>query len=171
MQKRRPNADEYGQFYQGYISHVEGDDLLAILTKNKTEVANFFHNLPAEKWDYAYAPGKWTPKDVLLHLIDGERVFSYRALRISRGDVTALPGFDQDVFAKNANANGRTPASLLDEYEAVRECTLLLYRQIGDEAADRIGTASGYPASPLAIGYIIAGHELHHLRIIKERYF
>lgn len=168
--KRRPNTNEYGPFYQGYISQTEGGDALALLEKNKTAVADFFREIPAEKWDYAYAPGKWTPKDLLLHLIDGERVFSYRALRIARGDVTELPGFDQDVFAANSHAAGRSPESLISEYETVREATLELYRHMTDEDADRIGTASGFPASPLAIAFITVGHENHHVRIIKERY-
>ena len=170
MKKRSPPPAEYGHFYHGYIGQTEGDDSLEILTQNKSKVAGFFRSLPAEKWDYAYAPGKWTPKDLLLHLIDGERVFAYRALRISRGDTTELPGFDENVFAQNANAAGRSPESLITEYEAVRESSLHLFRHMTDEAADRIGTASGFPASPLAIAFIMAGHENHHLRIIRERY-
>lgn len=170
MQKRRPNKNEYGAYYEGYIANVNGDDIVHILEKNKKEIADFFRSIPANKWEYKYAPGKWTPKDMLLHLIDGERVFAYRALRISRGDTTSLPGFDQDIFAENANANHRTPESLIEEYETVRESTLYIFKNIADKDADIIGTASGFPASPLAVGYVIAGHESHHVRIIKERY-
>lgn len=170
MQKRRPNTNEYGAYYQGYISQVEGDDAIALLEKNKKEIADFFRNIPADKWEYKYEPGKWTPKDLLLHLIDGERVFSYRALRISRGDNASLPGFDQDVFADNADANNRSPESLIEEYETVRESTLHVYRYMKEEDANRIGEASGFPASPLALAFITVGHENHHVRIIKERY-
>lgn len=170
MKKRRPNPDEYGPFYHGYVSRVEGDDALQVLEKNKSLVADFFRNLPTAKVDYAYASGKWTPKEILGHLIDGERVFSYRALRISRGDTTPLPGFEENDFAANSNAADRDLDSLIAEYEAVREATLQLYRNMTAEDADRIGEASGFPVSPLAIAYITAGHELHHLRIISERY-
>jgi hypothetical protein len=170
MQKRRPNKNEYGPYYQGYISQVEGEDVLPLLEQNKNAIAEFLRNIPVDKWKYKYAPGKWTPKDIVLHLIDGERVFSYRALRISRGGTTPLPGFDQDIFAENARANERTPESLIKEYEDVRESTLHIFRNMTDNDANRIGQASGYPASPLAIAYILVGHENHHVRILKERY-
>lgn len=170
MQKRRPNKNEYGPYYEGYVNQVLGDDILSVLKKNKSELIEFFKNIPMDKWEYKYAPEKWTPKDLLLHLIDTERVFAYRALWISRGDLTPLPGFDQDVFVEHANANGRSVDSLISEYETVRESSLHIFKNISDENANRIGSASGFPASPLAIAYIMAGHEIHHVRIIKERY-
>jgi len=167
---RRPSPDEYGTYYQTYISKVETGDIFQTLEDAKASVAAFFENLPAEKWGHRYAPGKWSIKEVLQHLIDGERVFAYRALRIARNDTTPLPGFDENLFAETCHADRRTPASLIAEYKAVREATVHLFNSLEEEDLDRIGTASNHPASPLAIAFIIAGHEQHHLGVIRERY-
>lgn len=167
---RRPAPNEYGAYYNTYISKVETDDILQTLADAKASVTAFFENLPAGKWDFRYAPGKWSIKEVLQHLIDGERVFAYRALRIARNDQTPLPGFDENLFAETCHASQRTPASLLAEYQAVRESTVHLFNSLNEEDLGRIGTASNNPASPLAIAFIIAGHELHHMGVIRERY-
>ena len=167
---RRPHPNEYGSYFYTYISKVETDDVFQTLADAKRSTVEFFENLPEEKWNYRYAPGKWSVKEVLLHLIDGERVFAYRALRIARNDMTPLPGFDENLFAENCHAGQRSPASLIAEYEAVREATLQLFKHLTAEDLARIGTASNSPASPLAIAFIIAGHELHHLGVIRERY-
>jgi uncharacterized damage-inducible protein DinB len=168
--KKRPQAHEYGAFYQTYISKIEEDDVLQALQEGQHTTLAFFKNLPAEKWDYRYAPGKWSIKELLQHVVDGERVFAYRALRIARNDRTPLPGFDENEFAAASHAGLRTPESLMAEYEAVRTATVLMYQSFTEEDLGRIGTASNYPASPLAIGFIIAGHEQHHIGVIKERY-
>lgn len=167
---RQPQPHEYGAYYFNYISKVQTDDILRTLADAKDSTPEFFKNLPKEKWDYRYAPGKWSIKGVLQHLIDGERVFAYRALRIARNDMTPLPGFDEQLFAQTCHADSRTPASLLAEYKAVRTATLHLYQSFTEEDIARIGTASDFPTSPLAIAFIIAGHERHHLGIIRERY-
>ena len=167
---RRPRPEEYGSYYNTYISKVKTDDCLEALSKGKDSAVAFYKNIPAEKWNYKYGPEKWTIKEVLLHVIDAERVFAYRALRIARNDQTPLPGFDQNLYVPNSRANDRSPASLIDEYRAVREATLSLYSFLDDEALGRTGTASDFPASPLALGFIMAGHEIHHIGILKERY-
>ena len=168
--KKRPQAHEYGAFYQTYVSKVGQDDVLQALQEGQHATLAFFKNLPAEKWDYRYAPGKWSIKELLQHVVDGERVFAYRALRIARNDRTPLPGFDENDYAAASHADLRTPESLMAEYEAVRTATVLMYHSFTEEDLGRIGTASNYPASPLAIGFIIAGHEQHHIGVIKERY-
>lgn len=167
---QRPQTSEYGLYYQAYINKVETDNLNEALRRGKTTTLDFFTNLPEDKWDYRYAPEKWTVKEMLLHIIDAERVFAYRALRIGRSDETPLPGFDENTYAANSRANSRSPKSLLAEYETVREATLSLYQSFDETALKRIGTASNNPASPRAIGFIIAGHEIHHMGVIKERY-
>lgn len=170
IQNRRPAPNAYGPYYQKYIDKVSDGDIVKTLTMAKTTVADFFENLPQDKWTHRYAPGKWSIKEVLQHMIDGERVFAYRALRIGRNDRTPLPGFDENRFAENCHADNRSPASLIAEYSAVRESTVQLFASLNEEDMDRIGTASDSPASPFAIAYIIAGHELHHIEIIKDRY-
>jgi uncharacterized damage-inducible protein DinB len=167
---RYPQPYEYGAYFNTYISKVETGDILQTLADARVSTLEFFKNLPKEKWNYRYAPGKWSIKEILQHLIDCERVFAYRALRIARNDKTALPGFDENLFADHCHANDRTPASLLAEYKAVRTATLHLFKSFKEEDYDRLGTMSNNPASPLAIAYIIAGHERHHVGVIKERY-
>ena len=167
---RQPQPQEYGAYFHTYISKVKTDDILLTLADARQTTLDFFKNLPKEKWDYCYAPGKWSIRELLQHLIDGERVFAYRALRIARNDQTPLPGFDENLFAENAHADARTAASLLAEYKTVRTATLHLFKSFNEEDFNRIGTSSNSPASPLAIAFIIAGHELHHLGIIRERY-
>ena len=120
--------------------------------------------------NYKYAEDKWTIKDMLLHIIDAERVFAYRALRFARADKTNLPGFEHDDYVVVANANGRIKASLLNEYNAQRESTIQLFSNFKDEMLMQIGVASGNPMSVRALGFVTAGHETHHCNIIKERY-
>jgi len=167
---QRPAPTEYGPYYQGYVNKVKTDNLYEALLKGQKSTVDFFKNLPAEKWNYRYAPEKWTIKEVLLHLIDGERIFAYRALRIARNDTTPMPGFDENVFVANCQADKRTPDSLIEEYKAVRNATIHLFGSLNEETVNRKGTASNQPATPLALGFITAGHELHHIDIIKERY-
>lgn len=126
--------------------------------------------LPEEKGAFAYADGKWTIKEVLSHLIDGERIFSYRILRISRGDETPIEGFEQDGYIATSNANNRSFADLLDEFDRQRQANLLMINNIDEAGLGRIGTASGNPITARALVYISAGHVEHHLRILNERY-
>ena len=167
---RRPNANEFNPYYQTYVGKVGEGNILSILEQQEAEMASFYESIPEDRWEYRYAEGKWTPKEVLLHIIDAERVFSYRDLRVGRADSTAMPGFDQDPYVETSAANDRTPASLIAEYRAVRQATLALFKNLPASAWDQLGTASDSPISPLALPYIIAGHEIHHSMITKERY-
>ncbi|MEL6864768.1 MAG: DinB family protein [Bacteroidota bacterium] len=167
---QRPQSNEFDPYYQGYINQVERDHFIHALQNQKASSEAFWLSIPEDRWEYAYAPDKWTIKEILLHIIDTERVFAYRALRISRNDLTPLPGFDQNDYALYSEANSRSVASLIDEYLAVRESSILLFSSMSEGALLRLGTANNAPCSPRALGFIIAGHENHHLRILRERY-
>lgn len=167
---RRPEITEIPEYYCRYVDQVNGDDLLEILQRQQATVEGLFRGLPANKWDYAYDTGKWNLKEVLLHVIDTERIFAYRALRISRKDKTPLAGFDQDDYVPNSNTPLRTPASLLEEYRAVRQATFTLFQSFNDDALSQEGIASDCTFTVRALGYIICGHEMHHSRIVRERY-
>lgn len=126
--------------------------------------------LPDEKLHYSYAQGKWTVAEVLLHLIDAERVFQYRALRFARGDTTELKGFDQDTYVPESNAIKRTRVDILEEFLAVRNATLKLYGSLDGGSLERVGVANGAKMSVRALGFVISGHQQHHLAILRERY-
>ncbi|MBR9921994.1 MAG: DinB family protein [Bacteroidetes bacterium] len=170
MKIGRPKPEESAAYYHTYINLVLGEDPVAHLDTAGREILRFLESIPAAKWDYRYAPGKWTIKEVVMHMIDTERVFAYRALRFGRNDLTELPGFDQDLFVSNAGANNRSAPSLIKEYQHVRDTTMQLLKHLPSEAWQRSGVASGHPVSVRALAYMIGGHELHHLRILKERY-
>lgn len=166
----RPASAEYNRFYAGYVALVPAGDLIASLEEQHLASQALLGALPESKGDFAYAPGKWTLKEVIGHLADAERVFSYRALRIARGDTMSLHGFDEQAWVPNAGAKARTLADLLGEWRAVRAATLALLRHLPSESVARIGTAGDSPVSVRAMAWIIAGHERHHLKIIRERY-
>lgn len=166
----RPDASEYSAFYAGYIAKVPDGDLLRTLEQQDEDTMALLSAVPESQGDFAYAPGKWTLKDVIGHVADAERVFSYRALRIARGDQTPLPGFDENAWVPNAGCAARTLADLLGELRAVRAGTLALLRHLPPQATTRRGTASNAGISVRALAWIIAGHERHHLGIIRERY-
>lgn len=165
----RPEQDEYAEDCGKYISLVDGD-VIQILDSQSTELRAMFENMPDEKGTYRYADDKWTLKEILCHLIDGERIFSYRVLRVSRGDTTPIEGFEQDDYIENSNANNRTFRDLLDEFDLQRRANVLLVRNLSDDAAKRIGTTSGYTVSARALVYVMAGHMMHHLMVLKQRY-
>ncbi|MBX2873419.1 MAG: DinB family protein [Saprospiraceae bacterium] len=167
---RRPSSSEYNPYYETYIGKVGEGNILTILEQQEVEMVSLYESIPADRWEYRYAEGKWTSKEVLLHIIDAERIFVYRALRVGRADATPLPGFTQDPYVESSAANDRSPASLIAEYRAVRQATLALFKNLPASAWEQIGTASDSPVSPLALAYMIAGHELHHAKITKERY-
>lgn len=167
----RPLNDEYNPYFAQYISLVpEGNvkELIAAQLKDTTELLS---KLSEDEALYRYAPGKWSLKEVVGHIVDTERVMSYRLLRVSRGDTTPLPGFDQDVLAKAASFDEWTLPELIDDYIAVRGSTLTLLRGIRDEDAWlREGIVSERETTARALAYIIAGHELHHLNVIRDKY-
>lgn len=162
--------DEFNPYYNTYVSKIAGDSVVEVLDAQAGELRSIISPLPEEKGTYAYDPGKWTIKELLSHLIDGERIFAYRILRISRGDQTPIEGFEQDDYITASNANGRSFAELLDEFELQRRSNMLMIRNIGEAASQRVGTASGSTVSVRALVYILAGHVTHHLQILGERY-
>lgn len=161
---------EYNTYYKGYVDKALGKPLSRGLAEGLLETHDFFENIPESKHEFRYAAGKWTPKEILLHIIDTERVFAYRALHFARENNVEIKGFDQDVFAANSNANARTMSHLLEEYLAVRTATVMLFNTFSEETLQQMGVASNSPLSVRAAGYIICGHEKHHITILKERY-
>lgn len=163
--------DEYAPYQEAYIKLVDpGYSLIEELEISVHNLIHFVREIPMDKYDYRYAEGKWTIKDILQHLIDSERVFAYRALRFSRNDATALPGFDENEFANNVDSNSRSINDLLTEMSALRHANIMMFKSFGKEAMLRKGTASGYTVSVRAFGFLIIGHQNHHIQVFKERY-
>ena len=165
-------TDEYGNFYQPYIDALpnEHSDLIDHLIFSKEEALSLLDKLAKEKHNYVYAEGKWTIKEIIQHIIDAERVFNYRALRIGRGDTTNLHGFDENDFVANSNARERNFQDILKEFLSLRNTTIYLYGSLTQDALLNIGMISGNSMSVRALGYITSGHLIHHLRVIKNRY-
>ncbi len=170
MNSNQLQSTEYASFYAPYIQQLNNVDLLEELEISVHRLRNFVQNIPIDKYDYCYAPGKWTIKDILQHLIDSERVFAYRALRFARKDGTVLPGFEENDYAAVANGNQRSIRELLTELAVVREATLSLFRTFSDETLLLRGTASGKEMSVRALGFIIIGHQNHHQHVFQDRY-
>ena len=167
----KPRVGEYPAYAAMYIDLVPDDGkLLAHLWNSLQATKKLIQSIPKEKHLYKYADGKWTVKEALVHIIDDERIYAYRALRFARNDKTELPGFDQDPYAYYSNANDRTVESIVEEYEAVRLSTIALFNGFSDDVMKRSGVANNNEVTVCALGYHIAGHELHHLNIIKTRY-
>lgn len=165
-----PAEGEYPPLYAGYIGLASEGDLLARLDAQVQEVSALLRGLSDEEALSRYAPGKWSVKEVAGHLADTERVMAYRALRIARGDTTALAGFDENTFVAVANFDARPLPSIVEEWETVRHSTLALLRSLDVEAAGRTGTVNGVPVTVRALAYIIAGHVAHHVEILRTRY-
>lgn len=163
-------SNEFNPYYQPYIILAGDGDLFSMLQNGQQATFLFFKHLPLDKQQFKYAPSKWTPKEILLHLIDTERVFCYRALHFSRENGVVLPGFDQDIFVQNSFADSRSMENLLQEYMAVRQATITLFDSFSSDTLQRIGQASGSPMSVRAIAAILFGHEKHHIQIIEEKY-
>ena len=157
-------------FYRPYITLVEKDELNKAFKKNTKKFRKFLKEIPDEKIDYAYAEGKWTIKQVLQHIIDVERVFSYRALWFARKDEQPLPGFDENNWAEHAHASGREWEDMVNEFKIIRKSTQHLYESFGDDELNSSGTSNDNLINVAAIGYICAGHVEHHMNILKERY-
>ena len=166
----RPETHEFAQYYNTYISLIDGNEVLNALDRQTDELNTIFSEMPDEKGMFSYADNKWTLKETLSHVIDGERIFAYRILRISRGDTTPIEGFEQDDYIRTSNANNRSFAELINEFDLQRRSNLLLLRNITEEGSRRMGTASDKPVSVRALTYIMAGHVAHHIRVIRDRY-
>ena len=160
----------YPSVFDRYISLVQNEGLNSLLEKQSKETENFFSSIPEDKWLYKYEENKWTIKEVLQHISDTERVFNFRALVFARKDPNTFPSFDENEYAKNANANDKSPGDLIEEFLAVRKSTQLLFKGFSETQLQAVGKTSSYEISVAAIGYMIAGHLAHHLNILKERY-
>ncbi|WP_375238678.1 DinB family protein [Aurantibacter sp.] len=164
-------ATEYLDYFSHFLNLVPQNESivesLELVFKNNLE---FFLSIPVAKHEYRYKNGKWTIKELLSHLIDTERIFNYRALRIARNDKTPMEGFNENDYAVHSFANSRSMESLIEEYKAVKLATIALFNNFSPEVLRQVGVASGHNVSVRAIGFIISGHEIHHVNVIKERY-
>ena len=167
----RPQAGEYAPYYDRYVSLVRGDDILNTLDQQRRDTMLLLSGRDEEDGDFRYAPDKWSAKEVLGHVCDTERVFAYRALRFARADATPVAGFEQDDYVRNGPFAQRPLEDLVEDFIAVRRATLSLLRNLDEAAWPRRGVANKNEVSVRALAYIIAGHELHHRRILEEKYF
>ncbi|MDB5062172.1 MAG: hypothetical protein JWP67_2015 [Mucilaginibacter sp.] len=166
----RPKTNEYSAYAEAYVSKVQqGADVMELLEELQTSTYNLFSNMTEQKAAHSYAEGKWTIKQVLGHMIDTERVFAFRAFCFSRENAT-LPGFDQDIYVNNTDFNSRTIQSLAAEFRATRESNLYLFGSFNEDQLNRTGIANNNSVSVKALVYMTAGHELHHIKILKEKY-
>lgn len=162
---------EYGTHFETYLKQVSDEySLIEELEISLHRLIKFVQNLPMDKFDYRYAPDKWTIKDILQHIIDAERIFCYRALCFARKDATNLPGFDENEYALQTDANSRSILDLLTELSALRQATILLFKTFSEEKLLRTGTANNNIMSVRALGFVIIGHQNHHQRVFEERY-
>ena len=168
---KRPEANEYAEYYGKYIAKVPGTDVVSVLESQRLQMLQLFAGRSERDGNFRYAPDKWTIKEVLGHVTDAERIFTYRALRIARGDQTPLPGFEQDDFVKNGGFGTRTLADIVEEFGAVRGASIALFRSLDDAAWSKRGLASQKEVTVRALGFITAGHQIHHRVILEERYF
>jgi uncharacterized damage-inducible protein DinB len=166
----RPAPSEYAQHYAGYVARVPEGDVLEQLASQIAETRALLRDLPPSRAVHRYATGKWSVAEVVGHVADAERIFAYRALRFGRGDATPLAAFDENAYTPAGSFDRRTLTDLVDELTAVRHATLALFRGMPVEAFERTGVASGRTVSVRALAFIIAGHELHHAAILRERY-
>lgn len=158
------------QYYHRYIQNLINDNLETALEKHQVELIYFLKNIPKKKWNYRYAEGKWSIKEVVQHIIDAERIFSYRALCFSRKDQTPLPGFEENDYAANSKADSRTKKDLLKELKIVQQSSAQLFNSFDAEQLEQSGTMSGNSCYVKGIGYILVGHSMHHKKILEERY-
>ncbi|MEI7508106.1 MAG: DinB family protein [Flavobacterium sp.] len=171
MKPSQLQSSEFASYYGNYIAQVTNEyTLIEELEISLHRFIKFVQDIPMDKFDYRYADGKWTIKDIIQHIIDAERIFSYRALRFARNDSTELPGFEENEYVVEANGNQRSIMELLTELSAIRHATLLLFKSFNEEQLVRIGIASNNPMSVRALGFVIIGHQNHHQKIFEERY-
>ena len=167
---RQPRSDEYDPYYRSYVERVGTDRLIDALVDQRSKMIDLLEGLSDEDASHSYAAGKWSIKQVLGHILDTERVFAYRALCIARGETQSLPGFDQDEYVASGGFEERSLASLIAEYGATRDSTVALFESLADETWTARGIANGVEITVRALAFIAAGHELHHLAILRERY-
>lgn len=166
-----PHSNEYNPYFERYIKLVPTGNFLNVFTENTLHALQFFKSIPFEKLEYRYAEGKWTCKDILMHIIDTERVMSYRALVAMRGDsTTPLAPVDENLYARNVDVSSRSMEDLLDEFEIVRRSSEKLFRNMTEEQSRFLGNGVSHPISARALGFIMLGHVIHHINVIRERY-
>jgi DinB superfamily len=172
MKISRPTEKHYDvkSFQHRYIQAVTGDDALQTLKENLVNVEGFLKKIPDEKLHFRYFEGKWTPMEVLGHIIDTERILTYRALCVARNDKQSLPPFEEDDYVNATNFDKKSLRSLLLQYKTQRKSTLLFFKSFSKRELERVGVANHLPTSAKSLAWVIAGHELHHLSILKERY-
>jgi len=170
MKKKDLLVHEYQPYYKLYLGRVEEETSLLDALNNPQELIDVFNAIPEGKQEFRYAPEKWTPKQILQHLIDTERIFTTRALRIARADNTELPGYDENHYAEHCFSNQRQMSDLIEDYKAVRSSSIQLFNSFDDKVLKHRGKASGGSVSVRAIPFILCGHQKHHIYIIQERY-
>lgn len=170
MNSAQLTKSEYPPFYSGYIKALGAVNLIEVLSKSLDDVMQTLKDLPEEKLLFRYEIGKWTIKELVQHIVDAERVLSYRALCFARNDLTNLPGFNEDWYVENSNGNDRNIEDLLEEFTFLRKSSISLFKSFTDEMFELSGSIDGGDMSVRALGFIIAGHQMHHLKIIKEKY-
>jgi uncharacterized damage-inducible protein DinB len=168
--RTRPESSEYAPFYHKYVASVPEGDVVALLRQSGRELLDTIATVPEDRGGFRYAEGKWSIREVIGHICDAERIFTYRALRMARGDTTPLASFDENEYVKTAGSDARTLSNLAREFGAVREASVQLFESLPDDAWGRSGVASGKDVSVRALAYITAGHAMHHLGILRERY-
>ncbi len=168
--RQRPTAEEYGDYYAGYVGQVPDGDVLETLERQGEEVVELLAGLAESDGARRYAPGKWSVKEVLGHVIDTERIFAVRALAFARGERQSLPGFEQDDYVRTGEFDARPLAGLIEEFAAVRRANVVFFAGLGEEAWGRRGTANNLPFTVRAVAWILAGHAAHHLQVLRKRY-
>ena len=166
----RPEKTEYAAYYENYVSLVDETDIVSALERQEVELLEIANKISEEKALFRYADAKWSIKELLGHLIDGERIFAYRALRIARGDQTPLEGYDQDPYVENADFDSTKLADLLAEFLYLRKANVIFFKNLSAQAWERTGTANDSPISVRALAFSMVGHVRHHANILKERY-
>ena len=166
----KPSPETYFAYFKKYVDQVPEEDLATAFSNQLPVISNLLNSISEEKSTYAYAPGKWTLKELLQHITDTERIFNYRALAIARKEAAPLPGFDENTYADNSNANSRTWQTLVDEFLAVRQSTQFLYESFTDDMFASAGIASNNPLTVVSLGFTTLGHFYHHKNVIEERY-
>lgn len=170
MKLQELNEQDYPEYYQKYINLLPNEDLISLLETQKEEKIKFIQSLKGEDLTFKYADDKWTVAEVIQHELDTERIFQYRALCIARNDKTSFPGYDQDAYVPFSGANKRKISDFVQEYEFVRDSGIALFKSFDQAMLKRIGTSNGFDLSTAAAGFIIAGHEKHHLKLFKTNY-
>lgn len=166
----RPTTSEFAPYYASYIDRVPDGDIIQTLAKQRIDTMKLFASLTPEQAAFRYATGKWSVREVIGHVVDAERIFAYRALRVGRNDKTPLAGFEENDYVKFASFESRSVAGLAGDFDHVRTATIDLFGSFTEEAWMRAGTANAFDVSVRALAWIIAGHERHHVEILKSRY-